>query len=56
MTLIVAVVAAGFGLCTALFIGVAAYFPEKPRKPPSLTSFFHEQPSAFSEDIKRLLG
>lgn len=55
MSLMVAVVTAGFGLCTALFIGVIAYFPEKPKKPPSLTSFIHEQPSAFSEDIKRLL-
>lgn len=45
-----------FGLCAALFIGVITYFPEKPRKPPSLTSFIHEQPSSFTEDIKRLLS
>lgn len=49
------VVCAGFGLVGALFLGVIAYFPEKPKKPPSLTSFMHERPSAISEDIKRLL-
>lgn len=51
----VAVMAAGFGICGALFIGVIAYFPEKPKKPPSLTSFIHEQPSPFGKDIKMLL-
>ncbi|XP_069185946.1 solute carrier family 49 member 4 homolog [Procambarus clarkii] len=44
------------GICISLFIGVIYYFPDKPRKPPSLTSFIREQPNPFVKDIKILLS
>lgn len=45
-----------FGICSSLFLGVIAYFPEKPKKPPSLTSFMHEKPAPFAKDLKLLLS
>ncbi|KAG7174551.1 Solute carrier family 49 member 4-like 2 [Homarus americanus] len=44
------------GLCIALFVGVVSYFPDKPHKPPSLTSFIRERPNPFVKDIKLLLS
>lgn len=44
------------GLCISLLIGVLAYFPDKPHKPPSYTSFIHEQPRPFVEDFKTLIS
>ncbi|KAG0716178.1 Disrupted in renal carcinoma protein 2 [Chionoecetes opilio] len=45
-----------FGMCTTLFIGVLSYFPEKPKKPPSLTSLLHEKRRPFAQDVKLLLS
>ncbi|XP_068222406.1 solute carrier family 49 member 4 homolog [Palaemon carinicauda] len=42
-------------LCAALLIGVIAYFPNKPPKPPSLTSCI-SNPAPLMEDVKALVS
>ncbi|KAK3894940.1 hypothetical protein Pcinc_001318 [Petrolisthes cinctipes] len=44
------------GVCISLLIGTVAYFPERPNRPPSLTSFIHANPRPLGEDIRDLLG
>lgn len=43
------------GICVALLLGVIAYFPDKPHKPPSVTSSLREQQLPLKEEVIKLL-
>nr|XP_027237352.1 disrupted in renal carcinoma protein 2 homolog isoform X1 [Penaeus vannamei] len=44
------------GICVALLLGVIAYFPDKPHKPPSVTSSLREQQLPLKEEVIKLLS
>lgn len=42
------------GICMSFFIFTVAYFPSKPKRPPSLTSALQEEPRPFKDYMKML--